>query len=75
MHIYCFYCHFELVTLDQKKLEDARKAKEIRQLQKESRKRDHKIKSLEIDARRRENVLKRRQEEVSNHTAGLLIIH
>ncbi len=51
-------------SLDQKKLDDAQKAKEIRQLQKESRKRDNKIKTLESDARRRELVLKRRQEEV-----------
>lgn len=38
--------------------------KEIRQLQKDSRKRDNKIKSLETDAKRRELVLKRRQDEV-----------
>ena len=38
--------------------------KEIRQLQKESRKRDNKIRSLESDAKRREMVLKRRQDEV-----------
>lgn len=50
---------------DQKKVDDARKAKEIRQLQKESRRRDNKIKTLELDARRREIVLKRRQEEVN----------
>lgn len=49
---------------DQKKVDDARMTKEIRQLQKESRKRDSKIKSLESDAKRRELVLKRRQEEV-----------
>ena len=52
-------------STDQKKVDDARKAKEIRQLQKESRKRDNKIRTLESDARRRELVLKRRQEEVS----------
>lgn len=50
---------------NQRKLDDARTTKEIRQLQKEGRKRDTKIKSLETDAQRRELVLKRRQDELS----------
>ena len=56
---------FVCMYVDQKKLDDAKMTKEIRQLQKEGRKRDNKIKSLESDAKRRELVLKRRQEEVS----------
>lgn len=53
-----------IYLIDQKKVNDARLTKEIRQLQKESRKRDNKIKSLECDAKKRELVLKRRQDEV-----------
>ena len=59
---------------DQKRLDDARMTKEIRQLQKESRKRDNKIKSLESDARRREVVLKRRQEEVRRYGVHTCVV-
>lgn len=55
-------------TVDQKKLDDAKRNKEIRQLQKERRTKEHKIKLLESDARRKELVLKRRQEEVGSST-------
>lgn len=60
----CLSTLYSSHSTDQKKVDDAQKAKEIRQLQKESRKRDNKIRTLESDARRRELVLKRRQEEV-----------
>ena len=45
-------------------VQDIRKAREVAQLRKESRKKEHRIKSLEADAKRREVVLRRRQEEV-----------
>ncbi|XP_064385434.1 kinesin-like protein KIF21A [Halichondria panicea] len=48
-----------------KKVDDSRKAKEMGQLRKEARRREHQIQSLESNAKRREAVLKRRQEEVS----------
>lgn len=60
----CISCCVCSVLVDVKKVEDGRKAKEMGQLRKEARKRDHQIKSLQSDARRREAVLKRRQEEV-----------
>lgn len=64
VYVYCLhFCYSHYVT-DQKKMDDARRAKEVRQLQKEGRLRDHKIKTLQLDAQRRELVLKRRQEEV-----------
>ena len=47
-----------------KKADDARKSREVAQLKKETRKKEHRIKSLEADAKRREVVLRRRAEEV-----------
>lgn len=67
--VYFLSCDF---IIDQKKVDDARMTKEIRQLQKESRKRDNKIRSLESDAQRRELVLKRRQEEVCKVLHGCI---
>ncbi len=52
------------VAADVKKVDDSRKAKEMGQLRKEARRREHQIQSLESNAKRREAVLKRRQEEV-----------
>jgi len=56
---------FNRSYLDQRKMDDAKRTKEIRQLQKERRTKEHKIQLLESDAKRKELVLKRRQEEVS----------
>ena len=47
-----------------KKSDDVRRAREIAQLRKEGRKKEHIIKFQEADVRKREAVLKRRQEEV-----------
>ena len=52
-----------------KKTDDARKAREVAQLKKETRKKEHRIKSLEADAKRREVVLRRRAEEVRRRGA------
>jgi len=49
---------------NQKKVEDARKSREMAQLKKETRKKEHRIKSLEADAKKREIVLRRRADEV-----------
>lgn len=53
-----------------KKTDDARKAREVAQLKKETRKKEHRIKSLEADAKRREVVLRRRAEEVRKRRGG-----
>ena len=51
--------------VDHRKMDEAKRTKEIRQLQKERRTKEHKIQLLESDAKRKELVLKRRQEEVN----------
>ena len=59
------YLAMYMYNVDRRKMDDAKRTKEIRQLQKERRTKEHKIKLLESDAKRKELVLKRRQEEVS----------
>ncbi len=57
---WCIVC----CTLAAKKAEENKRARELGQLRREARHRQHQINSLQSDAKRRENVLKRRQEEV-----------
>ena len=57
-------CVCVCVCVCSKKQEDARSMRQISQLKKESRKKEHKIQSLEADVQRKAIVMKRKADEV-----------
>ena len=56
-----------------KKQDEARVVRQIAQLKKEDRRKEHRIQSLEAEAQRRDTVLKRRADEVCMHLCVYLL--